>query len=1189
MNKKDQTKKQKNNKPLINEEKKEMYEMNKDKSFGGIENKPKKFEKKKTTFISAKTFFLNTNNKKKINGNNYENYKLITKKQDLVKQPRKKRKLSNKKNVETREEEEEEGNKNVEAKKKEKKQVDTDNLLPISILPKEFQNLFSFQYFNKLQTDLFRLSYKTDDNLVFSSPTSSGKCLGKYTKVIMWGGSKPKRVKDLKGGDLLLGPDSRPRKIVSTVQGYDHLYKAKSNNKLLFVCNQHHILSLKIKNNPQRIINLSVNDYLKLNKGLQRKLKFWRPKFIQQFSFNQKEKQIERKLQKLKYYDLNEKDQKKEFKKLLLSNYKNRRLLYNLIKKWNNNKNYYQFNNKTITADFCFLITSIGKQYKKINSRSILIQNQKRKGNYYLIDFEIEYYKYGKYYGFELKTMDHVDLPQGQNISPQISKNFPCNTCENSSSKENLFLLDNFIVSHNTVILELSILRIFKKNLHPKIIYLAPLKALVQEKIKEWKKFKQIGLKIKEISGDTRYGLEILEKVNILVCTPEKFDLISRNKLKYKKYLKFINLILIDEVHLLTIENRGPTLEVIISRMKKIMKDYQTNIRFIACSATIPNLQSIGKWLKCKMECIRYYDESIRPVPLRVKVLGYKKKNDYLFDMNLNYEIPNIIRNIAINKGTLIFCSTRSSCYRCANYLSKDESLFFILQNERQELILQSTLIENPKLKKVIKKGIAFFHSGLSLNDRQIIEKLFKKMILTIIVSTSSLAQGVNLPVKLVIIKGTKLYSKNIQEYDPITMIQMIGRSGRVNYNSKGYVYILTEENQINKYQNIIYGKQQIESSLLNSMLVHLNAEIVLGTITKMKEVKKWLKSTYLFVRVFENPSYYNFDNLNNKLLKKKLFQICVQQLNKLTQNNLIRVNNYNKFCYTSFGHSMSRNYIQFKTMEFLLNLKLPLNMKKILKLLCFSSEFATIYIRADEKKILNGLLKKMRFSLKINKVKTKYEKIYVLLQSFLCNNKIDDYSLQNESINFSKIGQRIIRTLIDILVSKCDLVSLRSSICLITCFKQQMWEDSNLLLNQLKTLDRTTTMKLFQLGICNFQDLSKLSPYQIEFFSQKFSPFGTNILNELQSIPRINIEELIRIKPNKYKIKIVDYSQTINGNYLNILISKDNQLILYRKIKTLANQMPLYISFVGKYNYFLIEIISEEYFGVNIKKTYTF
>lgn len=221
-------------------------------------------------------------------------------------------------------------------------------------------------------------------------------------------------------------------------------------------------------------------------------------------------------------------------------------------------------------------------------------------------------------------------------------------------------------------------------------------------------------------------------------------------------------------------------------------------IRFLGISATAPNVDDISAWLDIKNGLGIYVEPNLRPVKLNKIVIGYEPiasscSSEYKFDIQLSYKLENIIRMHSSNKPTLIFCSTRKSVEFTAKILSSSKLTFFESHEQRTNLYFELSKLttsnmshslltieptfKNSELKETLKCGVGFYHSGLDFHDRRLLEQLFTMSLIPVLVSTSSLAMGVNLPAHLVIIKNTVQYNVgSTVEYDISQILQMIGK-----------------------------------------------------------------------------------------------------------------------------------------------------------------------------------------------------------------------------------------------------------------------------------------------------------------------------------------------------------------------------------------------------------------------------
>ncbi|CAG8752235.1 18126_t:CDS:2, partial [Cetraspora pellucida] len=158
------------------------------------------------------------------------------------------------------------------------------------------------------------------------------------------------------------------------------------------------------------------------------------------------------------------------------------------------------------------------------------------------------------------------------------------------------------------------------------------------------------------------------------------------------------------------------------------------------------------------------------------------------------------------------------------------------------------------QLQEFVKYGVVFHHAGLHMQDRKNIESMFLQG------ATSTLAIGVNLPAHLVVIKSTTAYKNGgFTEYSDSEIKQMLGRAGRPQFDDSGIAVIMTTHNMKQKYEALVTGiKDKLESSLYETLHEHLNSEICLGTIDHVNNAMKWLKTTFLYVRMKSNPQRYD-------------------------------------------------------------------------------------------------------------------------------------------------------------------------------------------------------------------------------------------------------------------------------------------------------------------------------------------
>jgi ATP-dependent DNA helicase HFM1/MER3 len=151
-------------------------------------------------------------------------------------------------------------------------------------------------------------------------------------------------------------------------------------------------------------------------------------------------------------------------------------------------------------------------------------------------------------------------------------------------------------------------------------------------------------------------------------------------------------------------------------------------------------------------------------------------------------------------------------------------------------------------------------------------------------------------------------------------MMQMLGRAGRPQFEQSACAVIMTRTDRVDYYNRLVSGQEPLESCLHLNLIDHLNAEIGLGTVTDLASAKRWLASTFLFVRLGQNPNHYRLkEDVTSKNDKELLEQICSKDIALLRGADL--VTEKGKLSCTEFGDAMGRYYVKFDTMKILLSL----------------------------------------------------------------------------------------------------------------------------------------------------------------------------------------------------------------------------------------------------------------------------
>ncbi|KAI5969396.1 HFM1 [Candida margitis] len=685
--------------------------------------------------------------------------------------------------------------------------------------------------------------------------------------------------------------------------------------------------------------------------------------------------------------------------------------------------------------------------------------------------------------------------------------------------------------SGKTVVFELAILRANETLYDYKVLYLAPTKALCSERKDDWsKKFAPLGITVGMLTGDTSYKeAESVRDSNIIISTPEKWDMITRKWNDYKKLFSLIKLLLVDEVHVLK-EPRGATLEVVMTRMKRIC----VGLRILAISATVANAHDISTWLDAET---LVFGEEYRAVKLQKVVYGYKpsNENDFSFDNQLNSKLIEVIDKHSLGKPVLIFCATRNSCQFTARCLG-------------EKVCGKGTILKlkDRELAGLVKSGVGYHHAGLTFTDRKQIEAAFLSGDLRYLCCTSTLAVGINLPAYLVVIKGTKCWCEStFQEYSETDILQMIGRAGRPQFENEGVSIIMTNNKLKSKYERLIMGTEKVESSLHLNFAENLLAETAVGNISSIEDALGWLKTTYFYVRFLINPSYYDIPKPTTT--EENLLRFCKNETNALIKENLIC-----DFKCTAFGLSMTMHYIKFDTMKVILHSGEQLTISELFNVFARAAEFSDLKIKHQEKRLYKELNKSplMRYPSE-SKVSTiiQYELGGLEFPSYNGAQKLQSSFLGDKFYVFKHVS-RILKAMMDVFVAKKDAKSLINSGYAMRSIAAKGWEGSPNELKQLDNIGVQSIKKLVNHNVLTLMDVKTLSQTQIEQFLGLKVGAGAKLRKSLSAIPSISIDAHLNGSLIQVHIRVEPTTKAFKNDalYLQVISSSGGRLVDFRR-----------------------------------------
>ncbi|KAK9480126.1 Sec63 Brl domain-containing protein [Lipomyces japonicus] len=607
--------------------------------------------------------------------------------------------------------------------------------------------------------------------------------------------------------------------------------------------------------------------------------------------------------------------------------------------------------------------------------------------------------------------------------------------------------------SGKTVAAELSMWWAFREYPKCKVVYIAPMKALVRERVDDWTA--RLGIadkRVVELTGDSAPDAKSIRESDIIITTPEKFDGISRNW-KSRKYVQEIRLIIMDEIHLLAGE-RGPILEMIVSRMNYIASQTSYPVRIVGMSTAIANAGDMAGWLGVE-EGLFNFPQSIRPVPLDMYIDGFQDNTGFCPLMkSMNKPAFMAIKSHSPSKPSLIFVAsrrqTRLTSSDLINFCGLEENPKRFLKMQEYELAMVLSRIKDEALKLSLQFGIGQHHAGLVDSDRRIVQELFANNKIQILIATSTLAWGVNLPAHLVIVKGTQFFDGKIEAYkdmDLTDILQMMGRAGRPGFDNSGVAMIFTQESKKQFYKRFVHSGFPVESSLHKVLDDNLGAEISGGTITTSQEALDFMACTYLFRRIHKNPSYYSLEENTPEAINDFLVHLVDQALHELEISKCIKFLTDGTLESTAYLRIGSYYYISHKTVRnILLKIKHDITFEECLQILAEASEYDLLPVRHNEDLLNIELSKQLRFKAEhLGKIMwDPHVKAFLLLQAHLSRIDLPVTDYLQDMISVLDQSLRVLQACIDISAEIGFASATKQFIVLTQCIKQAIWFDDN-------------------------------------------------------------------------------------------------------------------------------------------------
>lgn len=749
----------------------------------------------------------------------------------------------------------------------------------------------------------------------------------------------------------------------------------------------------------------------------------------------------------------------------------------------------------------------------------------------------------------ELPTWAQPAFPSTSELNRVQSAVFPCAF----ESDENMLVCAP-TGAGKTNIAMLTILRVFMEMLSKvsltgstvsnqpgKVVYVAPMKALVSEVVENLgRRLAPLDLNVRELTGDASLSRRDISEAQIIVTTPEKWDIITR-KGDEKVMARHVKLLIVDEIHLLH-DERGPVLESIVARTLRDMDLMSLSTRIVGLSATLPNYKDVATFLRVQASNLFHFGPAYRPCPLQQCYIGITvKKAIKRFHLMNEITFDKVKEQLQGSKQVIVFVHSRKETAATARFLIdkaiSDEVIdLFLRPGSGSSEIIQTELpgINSKELASVLEYGVAIHHAGMTRSDRSLVEALFEAKHVKVLISTATLAWGVNLPAHAVIIKGTQIYSPEHGRWIQLSsmdVMQMMGRAGRPQFDKFGEGIIITTKADVLFYLSLLNDQLPIESHLISRLIDTLNAEICNGSVSSIFDGVEWLSFTYLYVRMVNSPALYNIpvNHDSETALKRYCAELVHSAALELHEAGLIRYNKKSGGLQgTAIGKVASDFYVNHKSMSLYLDMLKRCNSDiDVLRTFSCSGEFRFIHVREEEKLELARLSERVPIPVK-ESLEDSTAKVNVLLQAHISNLALDGLALKADMVYITQSAARLSRALLQIAIYLKNTMLVDKCLTLCKCVSNRQWSTQSPLRQFQCSIGRDVIQRIerkdypferyFDLTVSELGELLK---------DQKL---GKSVHRFIHMLPRLEMD--VRMRPISRSIVEIELSLVPDFHY---------------------------------------------------------
>ena len=352
-----------------------------------------------------------------------------------------------------------------------------------------------------------------------------------------------------------------------------------------------------------------------------------------------------------------------------------------------------------------------------------------------------------------------------------------------------------------------------------KAAWLVPQRSLTDELDRELETWRVQGLRVERLSGEYAVDMKRIRDADMWVATTEKFEALCRTA-ALREALAEVGTLVVDEIHMLGDAARGPVLEALLTRIR----GGATMTRIVGLSATVSNAEQVADWLDARL-----LRSSWRPSRLIWQLPTIPAHGDFAVSQAARSRLAAAITGLVTRDGgsVIVFCGSKRNVRRTA----------LVIAASRGVDVSGAWQADTRRLEQICHQArIGLHYQGWE--HRREAERAFREREADVLIATSTVAAGVNLPARAVIVQDSQI---GLESLDVATVQQMFGRAGRVGAGEdSGWAFLIVDERERADWQARLVAGHTVRSQILGSLSDHVLGEAVQQRIATQEDAERW-------------------------------------------------------------------------------------------------------------------------------------------------------------------------------------------------------------------------------------------------------------------------------------------------------------------------------------------------------------